>query len=39
MLQQLRYRQRLVKMRTMIVNMLLFMAAQSGVIVSQSVTE
>lgn len=30
MLQQLRYRQRLVKMRTMVVNMLLFMAASRG---------
>ncbi len=30
MLQQLRYRQRLVKMRTMIVNMLLFMAGSRG---------
>lgn len=29
-LQQLRYRQRLVKMRTMVVNMLLFMAASRG---------
>jgi transposase len=31
MLQQLRYRQRLVKMRTMAMNMLLFMAASRGV--------
>lgn len=31
MLQQLRYRQRLVKMRTMVVNMLLFMASSRGV--------
>jgi transposase len=30
MLQQLRYRQRLVKMRTMVVNMLLFMASSRG---------
>jgi len=30
-LQQLRYRQRLVKMRTMVVNMLLFMASSRGV--------
>jgi transposase len=30
MLQQLRYRQRLVKMRTMLVNMLLFMASSRG---------
>jgi len=31
MLQQLRYRQRLVKMRTMVINMLLFMASSRGV--------
>jgi transposase len=31
MLQQLRYRQRLVKMRTMVMNMLLFMASSRGV--------
>jgi hypothetical protein len=39
MLQQLRYRQRLVKMRTMVVNMLLFTASSRGHSFSHSVAK